>query len=296
VDAGRALWLGLASPLLVTHFVSGAHNDALMLGLLVAGLAHAAERRGVAAAVLLALAVAVKAPAAVALPFAVLLWSTHWSGRWRLARAAALTGVVAAVTFATVTVVTGLGFGWVGAALHTPGASVQWTSLPTGLGIVGGWVASGLGWPGAADTVLAAARSAGTLLTGAALVALWWRAARHAADVRLVVAACGWGLLATVVLAPAFHPWYLLWAVLPLAASTVDGRVRFGLALATAALCFLVLPDGYNLARKTMVPGALLDVAVTVVLVGYAIRWLRARGAARGQPPVTVDAPAGSGP
>ena len=83
VPASTALWLGLASPLLIAHFVSGAHNDALMVGLLVAGLAYAAERRGYPAAVLLALAVAVKAPAAVALPFAVLLWSARWPGRSR---------------------------------------------------------------------------------------------------------------------------------------------------------------------------------------------------------------------
>jgi hypothetical protein len=279
VPAGSALWLGLASPLLLAHFVSGAHNDALMVGLLVAGLAYAAERRGYPAAVLLALAVAVKAPAAVALPFAVLLWSAHWPGRSGVAQAAIRTAVVAAGTFGAVTVLTGLGFGWVGAALNTPGASVQWTSVPTGWGIAAGWVASGLGQPGAVDGCIAAARAAGTLLMLAVLVGLGVAAWRRAADVRYVVSCAGWALLAVVVLAPAFHPWYLLWATVPLAASTVDRRVRTGLAAVSAALCFLVLPDGFNLARVTAVPGTLLDLAVTVALVVFLVRRLRTQPA-----------------
>ena len=290
VDPAGALWLGLASPLLLAHFVSGAHNDALMVGLLVAGLAYAAERRGVAAGVLLALAIAVKAPAAVALPFAALLWSARWPGRGGIAQAAIRLGLVTAVTFAAVVVATGLGFGWVGAALNTPGASVQWTSLPTGLGTAAGWVAGALGHPGAADTCVAAARAAGTVLTLAILVALGLAAWRRAPDTRFVVAACGWALLAVVVLAPAFHPWYLLWAAVPLAASTVDNRVRTGLAAACAALCFLVLPDGYNLARSTRIAGTLLDVAVAVGLVVFALRWLRSRRATT----PAADAPVGS--
>ena len=39
VPLGRAVWLALACPLVAVHLVSGAHNDALMIGLLVAALA-----------------------------------------------------------------------------------------------------------------------------------------------------------------------------------------------------------------------------------------------------------------
>jgi hypothetical protein len=290
VDPARALWLGLASPLLIAHFVSGAHNDALMVGLLVAGLAYAAERRWVAAAVLLALAMAVKAPAVVALPFAALLVSARWPGRWGVAQAAARTGLVAAATFAAVALATGLGFGWVDAALNTPGASVQWTSLPTGWGIAAGWVTG----PDGAEASLAAARAAGTLLTGTIVLVLGVAAWRRAADTRFVVAAAGWALLAVVLLAPAFHPWYLLWAAVPLAASVVDTRVRTGLAAASAALCFLVLPDGYNLARSTEVVGTVLDLLVTAALVGWALRRLRDRRADAAAPAAAAPEPVGS--
>ena len=46
VPAERALWLALASPLVGVHLVSGAHNDALMVGLLAAGLAVVAADPG----------------------------------------------------------------------------------------------------------------------------------------------------------------------------------------------------------------------------------------------------------
>jgi uncharacterized membrane protein len=280
VDERSATWLTLASPLLLLHAVSGAHNDALLVGLLAAGLACAVRGQGARAAALVALAAAVKAPALVALPFLVLLWPCSSDGRsspgvrharWR---AAVLTAAVAGAVFAAVTAASGLGFGWL-TALRTPGDSVQWTSVPTGVGLAAGWLT------GAPGTALTVARTAGTVLTAVVLAGLWWRAHRRG-DPRSVVAALGWGLAAVVVLAPAFHPWYALWALVPLAASTVDARVRTGLAVATGVLCFLVLPDGYNLARATVVPGVLLDIGITVTAAALAVvpavrRWRGSR-------------------
>ena len=43
VPVGRAVWLALACPLVSIHLISGAHNDAVMVGLVVAGLATAAR-------------------------------------------------------------------------------------------------------------------------------------------------------------------------------------------------------------------------------------------------------------
>ncbi|MDG4788815.1 polyprenol phosphomannose-dependent alpha 1,6 mannosyltransferase MptB [Micromonospora sp. WMMD1102] len=91
VDPVRAAWLGLVSPLVGVHALGGAHNDALVLGLVVAALALAASRPrfgpgvgagpgiavrpgiGVGVGALLGLAVAIKVTAIVGLPFAVLL-------------------------------------------------------------------------------------------------------------------------------------------------------------------------------------------------------------------------------
>ena len=305
-DPARAQWLVAANPFLLAHLVGGGHNEALMLPLLAAALLAAAprgERRpgrvlalGAAAGALAGLAAAVKISAVVAMPFVALLVAASLpvvSGRWprwfRLGRAAVVVTGAGLAAFALVSAAAGLGPGFVHALQVTGGISVQWTSIPTGWGLAGGWVAGWLGHPAAKDTVLGAARSVGTLLTGVTLVALWWRV-RHppAASgpdetteyAATVAAVCGVALLAVVLLGEAVHPWYLLWGLVPLAAVAgpgPPGRLGMGLAGVCAALCFLVLPDGYNLARATTIPGVLFDLALTVAAGWYGVRWLRGR-------------------
>jgi alpha-1,6-mannosyltransferase len=262
------VWLGLASPLLLLHAVGGVHNDVLMIGLVVAGLAAAAGGRGLLGTVLVALAVTVKAPAVLALPFVAILWAPRF-------RALIPTAAVAAAVVTAAGAATGLWFGWVG-ALGTSGPSVQWTSLPTGVGLAVGWVLETAGI-GSAPSAIAVARAIGSVAAVVIAGVLWWRVRNDGHDPRRVVAACGWAFAAVVLLGPALHPWYALWALVPLAASTDDGRVRWWLAAVSAGLCFLVLPDGYNLARATVVPGVLLDVAVAVVAVVICLRWWRSR-------------------
>ena len=75
-DAAPAVVLALGSPLVLTTLVGGAHNDALMLGLLLAGLAVARRNAMVPGIVLCALAGSVKAPALLAVLF--LAW--NWPG------------------------------------------------------------------------------------------------------------------------------------------------------------------------------------------------------------------------
>src|SRR5690606_35111121 len=69
-----AVALGIANPLVLIHLLGGGHNDALMLGLLALGLAAVRRDHRVLAVVLVALATAVKLPAAVALPFIGWTW------------------------------------------------------------------------------------------------------------------------------------------------------------------------------------------------------------------------------
>lgn len=271
VDARQAVWLGLVNPLLLVHFVGGGHADALMVGLLVAGLAVAAGRSPAAGVVLCTLAVAVKATAAVALPFVALLWLAHQVQR-SLIRAIGATAAVAAVTFAVLTAWSGVGYGWIG-TVNTVGLSRQWTSLPTGLGLVLAGAAHALGSTVSTDTALGATRTTALVLTAVALVWLWLRALRFR-DRRRVVAYCGWALLVVVVLGPAVHPWYVSWPVAVLAAAGVAGRARTAVVTASAALCFLVMPDGYNLALATKRVGLAVDVAVTVALLALGVRRL----------------------
>jgi alpha-1,6-mannosyltransferase len=258
VDPLAATWLALASPLVAVHLLSAAHHDALLAGLVVAGLAIATHpRTAVKAGAVLGLAAAIKVTAVIALPFAFLLLA-------RRGKAAAGLAGSAAVAFAAASAVTGLGLGWV-RGLPDTSRVVQWTSVPTGVGMAVRYLAGG-------STAIAVARIAGLVVLVAVLVALWLRAARSAGDVRTVVTYSGLAFAATALLSPVFFPWYAVVPLALLAAAVADRRMRWRLAAGVAALSFLILPDGHGVASLTKVPGAIADVLLVVAAVVWAWR------------------------
>ncbi|WP_422774026.1 polyprenol phosphomannose-dependent alpha 1,6 mannosyltransferase MptB [Plantactinospora sp. WMMC1484] len=354
VEPVRAAWLGLVSPLVLVHAIGGAHNDALVLGLVVAALALAASDRtvgagpgsgtgrarvpvGVVVAVaviaggLLGLAVAIKVTAIVALPFALLLAAARpdaaqpRSGQAEggqplptllptvvVSAVAGLAG--AGLAFAGVSLATRLDLGWLG-ALSDTGRLVQWTSIPTGLGMAAGYLLRILGHPEAVDGAVAAARLAGLL----ALAGTWGLLLVHGCRVlvhgsrvhgsrahgsrvhgsrahgsrdasaadrtrtrRHLVGTTGVAFTALALLSPVFYPWYGLTAVAVLAVGLSTDRWVRRVAVAVIVLSFLVLPGGLGLAVLTKLPGALLDVALVAVLTVVAYRrWRRLSQAGR---------------
>jgi hypothetical protein len=284
VDPAGAAWLGLVTPLVAVHVVAGAHHDALVAGLVVAGLALAVGNRpiwmvaserssaasdaaGVMAGVALGLAVAVKVTAVAALPFALLL---AWQ-RSRRGAGAMAAGAVAG--FAGLTAATGLGLGWTGALAGT-GALAQWSSPPTGLGMAAGYLLRGLGAPEAYDGAVAVARWLGLAVLVVLSAWLLLRAWRRRADPGAVLACAGAVLAAVVVLGPVVYPWYAVGALAVLAATVTDPRVRRGLAVATLVLAALTLPSGLGVPVLTKFPGAMLTALAAVGIAGW---WWRRR-------------------
>jgi hypothetical protein len=255
VDPGRALWLGVLNPLLLVHVVAGTHNDGLMAALLVAGLLCAAERRFTLAVCLVTLASLVKAPAALALCYVAPLW---FSGRWRWPLGLGATAAVAGGTVGAVTLGTGLGFGWVG-ALKTPAIVHNGLSISTDLGHAFGAVP--------------ALRTAGAVLAAALCAVAWVRRDRLGA-----AGAVGCALGAVVLLGPVVHPWYLLWAVVPLAASGRLQRPAIGLSV---VLSLVILPHGVAFTpRGTAEALAGLGVGLAVLALSQVLQ----------RQPVPVDA------
>ncbi|MEV4657739.1 polyprenol phosphomannose-dependent alpha 1,6 mannosyltransferase MptB [Micromonospora sp. NPDC049301] len=282
VPTRRAAWLTLAAPLVGVHLVAGAHNDALMLGLLLCGLLIVVRRPGrpvplLLAGALLGLAVTVKASAVVVVPFAALA-AVH--GRYTVRALLRDGGRLAAGLVAALLVTSalpGLGFGWVG-GLTRSGDSEQWTSPPTAVGLVVDYAG---GLAGRDPQAVPAIRAVALLLLAVVLAILWWRAWRElrrldhgrqpwagqvSARPRVALHGAGLALAATVVLSPVFHPWYATWP-LALLALTAVRTTWFVLPVAVAA--FLALPDGTNLARFAKAPGAL---AMTALLLALAVR------------------------
>ncbi|MGQ0718338.1 MAG: polyprenol phosphomannose-dependent alpha 1,6 mannosyltransferase MptB [Pseudonocardiales bacterium] len=269
-----ALWLGVANPLVLFHLVSGVHNEALMIGLMLVGLELALRRPAVGrpvvgpallgGTVLIAAAAQVKIPAALALGFVTVWLARHRGGRPRdLLQAAALVSGVAVATTVAIGLGTGLGFGWTG-ALGTPNAVRSWMSIATDLGLLAGGIGSGLGLGDHTTSVLVLARAVGLVAAGGVCLLLLWRCWRGRME---PLAGLGVGLGAVVLLGPVVHPWYLLWAAIPLAASATHPAFRTTATVASALLAVVVGPTGADfMFRAWVVPTAIGAAMVTLVV------------------------------
>ena len=242
-DPATAVWLGGLNPLVLLHLVGGAHNDAIMLGLLGAGLVAALGRWPVLAVVLVTLAALVKVPAAMGLLPVALLWAGQLRGRAvRAPRPAAALAVllVAACTTVATTAVTGTGYGWTG-TLDTPVSPQNW-SITSSLGRMTGALLeeAGSGLAHLARFATPAWHLAGLCATAVAVLIAW---RRH--HLRRPVHALALSLTAVAVLGPAIRPWYLLWGLFLTAAAGADRPVRRAAAAASAVLALAVLPSGF---------------------------------------------------
>ena len=236
VEERFAVWLGVLNPLVIVHLVGDAHNDALMIGLMMAGLTLAIERRPAAGAVLVTLAALVKAPGGLALIFIVPLWAAQLSGRARFVRAALAAGGIGVATVVATTELAGTGYGWV-SALDTPTLAHTWTSITTDLGHWSGVLADALGFA-IADQMLAGWRLAGLAVAGTICL---FMLRKHRANPAMGV---GLGLAAVLALGPVVHPWYLLWAIVPLAAAATTEKVQRLVIFFSLAMTALVFPGG----------------------------------------------------
>lgn len=205
----RALWWGLVNPLVLVHFIGGAHNDAWGLALAIAGLWLAVRwpRAWWAGSVLVGLAMAVKQPLGLWLvPVALIgLAATGtprqaWRDVWGRAAVRLSTGLIGvAAGFALPTLASGWGLAWAtgSGAPQSVGSQSLAHTLSDGLRILMG-----------AD--LATAHGiVDPIVLGGGLAVMIWLGWRHAATspVTFVV----WGLCVFALAYPSLQPWYLLW-------------------------------------------------------------------------------------
>ncbi|MEU6607069.1 polyprenol phosphomannose-dependent alpha 1,6 mannosyltransferase MptB [Streptomyces shenzhenensis] len=231
-DPAAALWLGALNPLVLLHLVAGAHNDAIMLGLLGAGLVAALGRWPAVGAVLVTLAALVKAPAALGLLAVVVLQAR--AGRSPL-RAVLTTAAAAGATTVVATAVAGTGYGWIG-ALDTPVSSHNW-ALTSLLGRATGALLTQLG-SDVAPLAVPVWHALGLAGTAVAVLFIWVRLRPRP------VYALGLSLAVVAAFGPAIRPWYALWGLFLIAAAAPSTSVRHRVAAVTAALALAVLPSG----------------------------------------------------
>ena len=241
VDPISALWLGALNPLVLFHLVAGGHNEALMIGMMMTGLVVALDRSVIAGTVLLTGAVGVKATAGLALAFLVVALALRAGGAWRdLWRWGLRVGVVFVATFALLTLLAGVGVGWL-AALNTPGLIRSFLSVTTAVSVITGAVGTLLGVGDQTEGVLDVLQPLGTVVGTVLAGYVLWRCWRHRFD---PVLGLGVAIGLFVLLSPVVQPWYLLWAALPLAASTAVSRYRTVTVAITVALSVMIMPSG----------------------------------------------------
>jgi alpha-1,6-mannosyltransferase len=344
-----ALWLGPANPLLFMHLVAGIHNEALMLGLMLAGTEFAL--RGIGAArsatsnigaarsatsnigaaqaatsntaaaqfiprplawprgrdewarwqpmgmllsgtVLITMSSQVKLPSLLALGFVAMALAFRLGATFKafLIASTSLTAVSLAV-MAVIGWASGLGFGWI-YTLGTANVVRSWMSPPTLLALGTGQVGILLGLGDHTTAVLALTRGIGVFLI--AVVVSWLLMAVLRGRLH-PVGGLGVALGATVLLFPVVQPWYLLWAIIPLACWATRPRFRVAVIVVTLVIgIFGPTANGDRFALFQIVLATAASAVIVLILIALTYYRLPSRklpdpGEAQAPPPEVVE-------
>jgi hypothetical protein len=237
-DESVAFALAVLNPLVLLVLLGGAHNDALMLGLLVVGCAVARHNHVMIGLALCVLAGEVKIPALIGVVLIGWWWSdADSSWRKRLPRMAIALSTAAGLTV-LVSAVSGLGWRWLG-GLSDPGVVVSWLDPASALGLTVSHLVGLLGGGQHSAAFVAGARATGLALAALISVVLIARS-RRVGDLQ----ALGWSLVAFVVLGPVIWPWYETWGFVFLAVVAEAWTLRIVLAFSAIA-CFADVPGAH---------------------------------------------------
>jgi len=288
-DPGAVFGLAVLNPLVLFALVASAHNDAIMVGLLLCGLVLAKQGRPVLGVVLVALAAAIKVPAELAVIYIGWDWLGPGLSLRQRVRPVVTALLISAAVMVAFTIVSGLGFGWIG-NLETPGTVRSWLAPATGIGMVLSGMAHLVHIPISQSAVLSVTRVTGLL--GAAVASVYLLLHRDRIG---SLKAMGLSFLLFVALGPVVQPWYLSWGVIVLAL-VATGRLRSLIVAICVLSPFIGLPGGRTLLDQLIhsnplsVAAALLVLAV--VLVVPLGRWTQAW---RSAPPDQAGALPGGG-
>lgn len=236
-DAGAAFVFAVMNPLVLIHLIGGEHNDALMLGFLVAGLALARERHPVLGIVFVALATLVKVPALIGVVYIGWDWAGERASFGRRVGQTALAGLIAAAVMAALTEAVGLGWGWV-RGLGNPDSVRSYLDPATAVGLGAARLLEAVGGGDHSHLFLTLARGSGAALAAGIGIVLLLRSTPGASRLRAV----GLTMLAVVVFGPVMQPWYLAWGVI-LLGPVVSGRSRVALTWLIVIETFLGIGD-----------------------------------------------------
>jgi len=301
-----AIWLGPCNPLLLMHLVAGIHNEALMLGLMLTGTEialraisrtrdnkpagpllprplHWPHGRAdwvtwmplamlVAGTTLITMSSQVKLPSLLAVGFVAMALACKWGGTFRaFVMAGGLVTAIAIVVTVLIGWASGLGFGWL-FTLGTANVVRSWMSPPTLLALGTGQVGILLGLGDHTTAILGLTRGIGVILIAILVSYLLLAVLRGRLH---PVGGLGVALGATVLLFPVVQPWYLLWALIPLATWATRPGFR-GTAIASSLVVGIFGPtaNGDRFALFQILDATLASLVIVAILIAITYRRL----------------------
>jgi hypothetical protein len=267
-DPVRATWLAILNPLVLFALVTPGHNDLLMVGLMVAGVTLAVERRPLLGIVLCALAAAIKLPAVLPAAFIAVAWARSEPGVGRQIRRLALGAALTLAVLGLVTLIAGVGASWVTSTLFSAPARVKLAITPSsGLACTVATITSACTKSGIA-TLQSVFRGLFGVITILLMLELL-RRSRPGNFVRYT----GLALIALVWGGPAAWSWYFVWGLALLAAVPTLRTVVWSLVIIVAG-AFVVKPSGVLAVPLQSAPW----VMAIYLIAGIAAWYTRPRG------------------
>jgi alpha-1,6-mannosyltransferase len=263
-DPAHALLVGVGSPLVLLFLVGGAHNDALMLGLLMAGLAVAKRFGTVPGVILCALAAGVKSPALLGVLFLGWVWAGPAASTRRRIGHTAAAGVIALATMETVSVISGAGWGWI---RTTTTADAAFTGV-TPVNVVARAV-SIASHVFQVPVSLLAVRPVFSVLGLLIAAYVGYRLLRRSPEDG-VLRCLGLTLLVLALLGPIVWAWYVTWGVIVLAAAAV-GRLRPAVIVISTFWAFAGMTSVHGIYMRLIHTFVLTDLLLVALLLAVAI-------------------------
>lgn len=302
VAPSSALWLGMLNPLTILHLIGGIHNESIMLGFALVGMEIALRGidklqasnslsmstawpswlRILLGGVLISAAGMVKVTGFIGLGFIGMALARHLSHahRWKpwkaIATAASAQIATLLASIAAFSALSGIGLGWI----TGQGGAVSirsWLSISTDVGVASGFLGMMLGLGDHTEAILSVTRAVGIVIAAGFMIRMLF-ATFH--GVMHPVGGLGVSTFVLVVLFPVVHPWYILWAIFPLAAWANRLLFRYAVIIYSAVMSFVVLPRGLGLPAGTVAQiyfTAAIGLGVLVAIGWVALRLKRGR-------------------
>ena len=263
-DPAQAVLLGAGSPLVLMSLLAGAHNDALMLGLLMAGLAVARRVGTVPGVILCALAAGVKSPAALGVLFLGWVWAGDGASMRRRVGHTVGAGLIALATMESAALMTGTGWGWI---RTTTTADAAFTGVtPINLVARGVSIVSHvLQVPTSTLAIRPVFMVLGVLVAVGLGIRFLLRAPQEG-----VVRNLGLTLLCLALLGPIVWAWYVTWGVVVLGA-VAAGRLRSAVIVISTFWAFAGVTSVHGIYMRLLHTFVLPDLLLVAMLLAVAI-------------------------